>query len=352
MENHPYIHWQPNIAELFSPIQEELKTASSIYILTDENVGQIWLNTLLENCPILQHANVIEVPAGEEAKEWEILNQVLTQLMEDKADKKSWLINIGGGVITDLGGLVASLYKRGISFIHIPTSLMGMIDASVGGKNGINFCGSKNMIGTFQEPDALLLYPGFLDTLPEKEILSGFAEMIKHALIADESLWEAIIDLEEIDAKHLKPFIRRNIQIKNHIVFDDPFEEDKRKLLNYGHSFAHAYEAWSMAQQKDFSHGYCVAQGMKLANFIAVKLKILDTEIGQEINEFLEEIFPIHPLPGLDELMGYLSQDKKREGSILNYTLLETIGKAKYNQPITLIDWQGYYQEWRGHYTH
>jgi 3-dehydroquinate synthase len=295
---------------------------------------------------------VIEVPAGEEAKEWEILHQVLEQLMEDKADKKSWLINIGGGVITDLGGLVASLYKRGISFIHIPTSLMGMIDASVGGKNGINFCGSKNMIGTFQEPDALLLYPGFLDTLPEKEILSGFAEMIKHALIADESLWEAIMDLEEIDATHLKSFIRRNIQIKNQIVFDDPFEEDKRKLLNYGHTFAHAFEAWAIANKKDFSHGYCVAQGMKLANFIAMKMEILDTEIGQEINEFLEEIFPILHLPTLDELMGYLSQDKKREGAILNYTVLESIGKAKFNYAISLTDWQSYYQEWRLNHPH
>lgn len=352
MENHPYIHWQQNIAELFTPIQDELTEATAIYLLTDNQVSQFWLNTLLENCEILKHAHVIELPAGEEAKEWEVLHQILQQLIEDKADKKAWLINLGGGVITDIGGLIASIYKRGISFVHIPTTLMGMIDAAIGGKNGINFGGSKNMIGTFQEPDALLLYPGFLDTLPEKEILSGFAEMLKHALIKDESLWEALSDLDEIDATHLKAFIRRNIQIKNQIVFSDLYEEDTRKLLNFGHTFAHAYEAWGIENQKDFSHGYCVAQGMKFANYISQTKNLLNEESAQDINDFLEEIFPAQPFPSLAEILTHLSQDKKREGAILQYTLLEEVGKARYNQPITLIEWGKMYQDWTSLYNH
>ena len=346
MEDHPYIHWQENLSELFSPVEEELFQASAIYVLTDENISSIWLQTLLEHCEILAHANIIELPAGEDSKEWEILSHVFGQLMEDRADKKIWIINVGGGTITDVGGMIASLYKRGVSFIHVPTTLMGMVDASIGGKNGINFQGNKNMLGTFQEPDALLIYPGFLDTLPEAEILSGLAEMLKHALIADPALWEALTDLEEIDANHLKPFIKQNIRIKNNIVFEDPFEENIRKKLNYGHTVGHAWESWSLENHLSFSHGYCVAQGMKWANYHSYKGDILDHESYVEINDFLEELFPIKSKPKSEDLLKFLVQDKKNKSENLQLTLLQNIGEAMINQPMSLDQWTVSFQAW------
>lgn len=346
MENHPYIHWQTDLAHLFDPIESNLVQAPLVYILTDENVHAAWMNTLLENCTILQHANIIEIPSGENAKDWEIASQLFQQLMEDCADRNVWLLNLGGGVITDIGGWLASNYKRGISFANIPTSLMGMVDAAIGGKNGINFMGTKNMIGTFQEPDALLIYPGFLETLPEKELLSGFAEMIKHALIADSSLWEAITDLEDIDAMHLVPFIKRNIQIKNNIVFEDPFEQGVRKLLNYGHTLGHAIESWCMAKQQHRSHGECVAQGMKFANFISWKKEILDEKNYLNIHEFLEEIYPKFELPLFQDILPFLLHDKKNEDAAFRFTLISSIGKAIHNQKISVKECADFYLEW------
>jgi len=346
MENHPYIHWQTELEHLFDPIEAELQNASAIYILTDENIQPLWMNTLLENCSILQRAHIIEIPAGESSKEWEIASQVMQQWMEDQADRHIWLINFGGGVITDLGGWIACNYKRGISFVNVPTTLMGMVDASIGGKNGINFMGNKNMIGTFQEPDALLIYPGFIETLPEQELLSGFAEMIKHALIADQALWEVITELEEIDAHRLIPFIKRNIQIKNHIVFEDPFEEGSRKLLNYGHTLGHALESWSLAQNINWSHGYCVAQGMKFANFLSWKKGLLDEKTYGEVNEFLEEIYPLSTLPAISSLTPFLVQDKKNRADGLQFSLIENPGKAIFNQRIEWNEMEAHYSSW------
>jgi 3-dehydroquinate synthase len=346
MDNHPYIHWQTELEQLFDPIEAELQNASAIYILTDENVHPLWMNTLLENCSILQRAHIIEIPAGESSKEWEIASQVIQQLLEDQADRQIWLINLGGGVITDLGGWIACNYKRGISFVNVPTTLMGMVDASIGGKNGINFMGNKNMIGTFQEPDALLIYPGFIETLPEQELLSGFAEMIKHALIADQALWEAITELEEIDASHLIPFIKRNIQIKNHFVFEDPFEENSRKLLNYGHTLGHALESWSLSQNANWSHGYCVAQGMKFANFLSWKKGVLEETTFGEVNEFLEEIYPSHALPSHHHITPYLMQDKKNNAAGLQFTLIEKPGIALFNQRVEWSEFETLYVLW------
>jgi len=346
MENHPYIHWQTDLTHLFDPIESNLIDAPLVYVLTDENVHAAWMNTLLENCTILQHANIIEIPAGENAKDWDIASQVFQQLIEDCADRNAWLLNLGGGVITDIGGWIASNYKRGISFVNIPTTLMGMVDASIGGKNGINFLGSKNMIGTFQEPDALLIFPGFLETLPEKEILSGCAEMIKHALIADTSLWEALTELEEIDAHSIAPFIKRNIQIKNQIVFEDPFEQGARKLLNYGHTLGHALESWCLATQQNRSHGECVAQGMKFANFISWKREMLDEKSYITINEFLEEIYPKFEFPDFQKVLPFLLQDKKNEHTEFRFTLISSIGKALHNQKMSVTECADFYSEW------
>ncbi len=331
--DHPNISWEDNFENLFQSIEEEIREASAIYLLIDENVSSLWLNDMLEQCPIVSSAHIIEIPAGEDAKEIEILQHIWGQWIEDKVDRKAFVINIGGGSTTDLGGLAASLFKRGIGFAHIPTTLTGMVDAAIGGKTAINFQGIKNIIGTFQEPDQLIICPHFLDTLEESEILSGFAEMIKHALIADSSLWEAYVDLEEINAQTVVPFIKRNIQIKNRIVFEDPYEEGIRKQLNFGHTLGHALESFWIEKQTPKSHGHCVALGMKLA----VRLSFnLESETQDEIISFINELYPEDAkMPLWKDLEPYLIQDKKNSNGNLKFTLLSEIGTGLENQSVT-----------------
>ncbi|MEN9947486.1 MAG: hypothetical protein RL106_309 [Bacteroidota bacterium] len=331
--DHPNISWEDNFENLFQSIQEEITQASAVYLLMDENVSALWLNDMLEQCPIISSAHIIEIPAGEEAKEMEILHHIWGQWIEDKVDRDAFVINIGGGSTTDLGGLAASLFKRGLGFAHIPTTLTGMVDAAIGGKTAINFQGIKNIIGTFQEPDQLIICPHFLDTLEESEILSGFAEMIKHGLIADSSLWDAYGELEEINARTVVPFIKRNIQIKNRIVFEDPYEEGVRKQLNFGHTLGHALEAYWIEKQSPKSHGFCVALGMKLAVALSDNL---ESDIKTDIISFLDELYPQDSnMPQWKELEPFLVQDKKNMNGQLKFTLLAEIGVGQENQPVT-----------------
>lgn len=329
----PNIAWETEISQLFQSIEEELAQSSAIYLIMDEHVSGLWLNDLLEQCTPIAQANVIEIPAGEGCKEMEILQHIWNQWIEDKVDRNAYVINIGGGSTTDLGGMAAALYKRGISFAHIPTTLTGMVDAAIGGKNAINLSGIKNVVGTFQDPEQLIICPQFLETLEEKEIIFGFAEMIKHALIADCALWEAYNELEEIDVPHIIPFIKRNIQIKNHIVFADPFEENIRKQLNFGHTLGHALESYWIEIQQPQSHGYCIALGMKYATVLSAEL---GAEQQEEVLQFLDEIFPQPPsMPTWENIIPYLAQDKKNKSGKLKFTLLEGIGEAKENQDIS-----------------
>ncbi len=331
--DHPNITWEDNFENLFQSIEEEIAQASNVYLIIDENVSGLWLNDILEQCPIIASAYILEVPQGEEAKEIEILQHIWGQWIEDQVDRNAFVINIGGGSTTDLGGLAASLFKRGIGFAHIPTTLTGMVDAAIGGKTAINFLGIKNVIGTFQDPSQLIICPHFLDTLDEKEIISGFAEMIKHALIADSSLWEAYLELEEINNESLTPFIKRNIQIKNKIVFEDPFEEGARKQLNFGHTLGHALESYWIEKNTPLSHGYCVAIGMKFAVALSNNL---DSENQSEIIAFLDEIYPNPTLmPAWKELEQYLIQDKKNKNGLLKFTLLSQVGIGQENQTIS-----------------
>ena len=338
--DHPNISWEVELENLFLSIQEEIELASSIYILIDEKVSQIWLNDLLEQCPQIAQANIIEIPEGEACKEWEILHHVWEQWIEDKADRNTLVINIGGGSTTDLGGLAASLYNRGISFINVPTTLTGMVDAAIGGKTAINFHHIKNSIGTFQDADQLIVCPLFLESLSEEELLSGFAEMIKHSLIADESLWEAYNELDEISAATIIPFIKRNIQIKNHIVFEDPFEENIRKQLNFGHTLGHALESYWLEKNSPQPHGYCVALGICYACYVSQQKNMLSSS---EMNDVFDFVFSLYTTegyhwPNWHEVQQYLIQDKKNNRNSLKLVLLESIGKCSINHSLSLED--------------
>jgi len=331
--NHPTIHWAHELTELFTPFTESMSAYSKIYLLIDEQVSSIWLNDLLEQCPELSQANVMEIPSGEEGKDWDILEQILDQWVEDAADRHSLIINIGGGATTDLGGFAASIYKRGLDFFHVPTTLMAMVDASLGGKNGINFHRVKNVLGTFEAPNELIICPLFLTSLSDEELLSGMAEMLKHGLIKDASLWEALISLDEISAETLTPFIQRNIQIKLHIVDEDPFEGGQRKLLNFGHTVGHALESYFLQNNQNSSHGHCVAWGMIFACLVSKSDNLISVDMADEIIENLADIFPvpIH-LPQWEEIQPLLLHDKKKQNGKLQFTLLKEIGKGVIEQ--------------------
>ena len=337
--NHPSIHWAEDLTGLFTPFAQSMSEYSKIYLLIDEQVSGIWLNDLLEQCPELHHANVMEIPHGEEGKDWDILKHILDQWVEDAADRQSLIINIGGGATTDLGGFAASIYKRGLDFFHVPTTLMAMVDASLGGKNGINFQGVKNIVGTFEAPNELIICPIFLTSLPDDALLSGMAEMLKHGLIKDQALWEALTSLDEITAESLTPFIQRNIQIKLSIVEDDPFEHGQRKLLNFGHTIGHAIESHSLDNGLDYSHGQCVAWGMIFACLVSQSDELLNHDVAEEIIENLLDLYPLPSiLPHWDDLGKYLIQDKKNQDGKLQFTLIKSIGKGIIQQSKSLSE--------------
>ena len=337
--NHPSIHWAEDLTELFTPFAQSISAYSKIYLLIDEQVSSIWLNDLLEQCPEIHEANVMEIPSGEEGKDWDILKHILDQWVEDAADRQCLIINIGGGATTDLGGFAASIYKRGLDFFHVPTTLMAMVDASLGGKNGINFNGIKNIIGTFEAPNELIICPTFLTSLPDEALLSGMAEMLKHGLIKDRALWHALIALNEITAESLTPFIQRNIQIKLQIVEDDPFEQGERKLLNFGHTIGHALESYSLEQNIQNTHGQCVAWGMIFACLISKSDELLDQDETEEIIENLLDLYPLPSLlPKWNDLEKYLLQDKKNQSGKLQFTLIKAIGKGIIQQSKSLSE--------------
>ena len=232
---------------------------SKIAVLCDENTYEHCLSYLMNSVAGLEQAEIIQIEAGEESKDIEVLMHLVGALTEYEFGRNDLLINLGGGVVTDLGAFLATIYKRGMHYIHVPTSLLAMIDASIGGKNGIDFGAYKNQIGTFSYPEMLLIDPNFLQSLPKSEVLSGFAEVIKHACISDARLFE---NLENgIPSEWTGDLIQQVVQVKLHVVESDPFEKGERKKLNFGHTFGHAMEGWSLSV-KPISHGHAVAIGM------------------------------------------------------------------------------------------
>lgn len=246
---------------------------SKIFLLADKHTNEcctpIVLSVLATDIPL----EIIEIEAGETHKHIDTCTQVWYALSELGADRKSLLINIGGGVVTDLGGFVASTYMRGIPFINIPTSLLAMVDASVGGKTGVDLGALKNLVGVINNPKGVLIYPDFLATLPTEELRSGMAEMFKHGLISDEGYWHKMCNLSELTEAHLGSLIYESVIIKNEVVTQDPTEKGLRKTLNYGHTLGHAIESYCLQNpnRERLLHGEAIAIGMVLATYLSVK---------------------------------------------------------------------------------
>ena len=297
----------------------DISNYSKVGILVDENTKRDCLHKL----PRIESSIIIEIKSGEEYKNITTSNFIWKQLTKHNFDKNALLINLGGGVIGDMGGFCASTYKRGIDFIQIPTTLLSMVDASVGGKLGIDFTGLKNQIGLFSNPKAVLINPEFLQTLPEDQLQSGFAEVVKHALIVDKNLWDY---LQNSSFKDLDwgDIIKTSLQIKNKIVISDPKEKGERKKLNFGHTFGHAIESYYLEKGTPILHGEAIFMGIILESEIS---ELTQSE-KNEIKNYILSNFGLPYTPKKSYLHKFILNDKKNQEGKINFSLLKGIGNC------------------------
>jgi|TARA_B110000259_G_scaffold73629_1_gene86656 3-dehydroquinate synthase len=316
-----------SIVNLESKITELNKTWTNIYLLVDENTKADCLPSVMEHVPFLKDANLLVLDSGEENKTLEICDSLWSSLIDTGADRKSLLINLGGGVITDMGGFVASTFKRGIDFIYIPTTLLGQVDAAIGGKTGVNLEYSKNQVGTFANPLFTFIDSQFLRTLPEREFMSGMGEVIKYGLIADKPLFELLKDKQSLIA-NLETIIKSSTDIKNQYVTTDFKEEGDRKKLNFGHTVGHAIESYYMGE---VLHGEAIGAGMICESYISFKQGKITEQVLNEVNEMVFSFFDKIELEEkmLEPILNEMKADKKNVNGKLNFTLLTGIGTSE-----------------------
>ncbi len=301
---------------------------SKVFLLVDENTKKHCLPFFKKKLNVsVDH--ILEIPSGEENKTVATCMKVWDALSKNDADRKSLLINLGGGVLTDLGGFVASTYQRGIDFINIPTTLLSMVDASIGGKTGVDLGTLKNQIGVINQPKMVVVFPEFLKTLDQRQLTSGFAEMLKHGLIKDEAYWTALRNISDLgDAAS----IQRSIALKNEVVMEDPTEKGLRKILNFGHTLGHAIESYCLEspQRKTLLHGEAIAVGMILEAYLSHELKGLPRLSLEEIKDtFLQHFDPVvFDSNDIDSILALLRYDKKNSHGNINFVLLQAIGEA------------------------
>ena len=306
---------------------------SKIYFLVDENTHEYCLPILLGNLETTLPFEIIEIEAGEDLKTIETATQLWDILSEFQADRKSIIINLGGGVITDLGGFIASTYKRGIKFINIPTTLLGICDASIGGKTGIDHAFLKNVIGTFAEPEQIFVYPEFLKTLPFEELRSGFAEMLKHGLISDEKHWNDLISIENLNPESISPYIETSMKIKEKVVLEDFKEQHIRKTLNFGHTIGHALESLFLKSGKPIPHGEAVVLGMICETHLSYLNQLIPAETSEMIIKNLQRFYPNISISEFknDEILTLMKNDKKNSAGNINFSLLTALGECNFD---------------------
>jgi 3-dehydroquinate synthase len=307
---------------------------TKLFILLDENSMAHCYPQLVANVPVFEDAEIIEIESGEENKNIEICAQLWATLEELGADRQSLLINIGGGVIGDMGGFIASTYKRGISFVNIPTTLLAQVDASVGGKVGVDLNHFKNLIGVFNNPLAVFINTDFIQTQDRKQLLSGFAEIIKHALITDEVYWNTVKKADVVEFSEMEKIIEESVNIKNKVVLADPREKNIRKSLNFGHTVGHSIESLFLESGSPILHGEAIAAGMIVETWLSTKITSLSDESLNDITAFIASIY--EPLPieesHFERILAFMLHDKKNRKGQINFSLLSSIGKCEINQ--------------------
>jgi 3-dehydroquinate synthase len=311
---------------------------SKIFIIVDSITNEVCLPKLLPYIATELTIEIIEFESGEINKNIETCIQIWNVLTELGADRKSLIINLGGGVVTDLGGFVASTFKRGIDFINIPTTLLSMVDASVGGKTGVDLGNLKNQIGVINTPKIVLIDTSYLDTLSQIEMRSGLAEILKHGLIFDKAYWKQFLDLSKIDYANFDQIIYDSIKIKNKIVMQDPNEQGIRKALNFGHTLGHAIESYFLENKnkKILLHGEAIAIGMILESYISMQKNLISAneylEIKTTINSIYESV--VFEESDMNPILELLIHDKKNEYGAIKFVLLDGIGKFITGQEI------------------
>ena len=308
------------------------------FILVDETTERLCL-PLVAGFDCVRDAQVIIIGATDQNKTLDSLSHVWTELQRGGATRHSLMINLGGGMVTDLGGFAASTFKRGLNYINIPTTLLAMVDASVGGKTGINFGGLKNEIGVFSCAKSVILDTTFLKTMDHENICSGYAEMLKHGLIANEDMLAELLnfDLDVIDYYQLSRMLADSVQVKERIVDEDPTEQGIRKALNLGHTIGHAFESFAMKSMKPILHGYAVAYGLVCELYLSCAKTGFPVDRMRQVVRFINENYGKLPVtcddyPTLLELM---THDKKNVGDTINFTLLGGVGDIRINQTAT-----------------
>lgn len=331
------------IGEVWHEWQKFLKqnTYSQILVLTDENTHEYCFPLLKENTP-KKELLPIKITSGEQHKGLQTCEKVWAAMLNANIDRKALMVNLGGGVIGDMGGFCASTYKRGIDFVQFPTTLLSQVDASIGGKLGIDFNNIKNSIGVFRNPQAVFILPQFFDTLPQREIRSGLAEIIKHSLIADDTEWDKLKIIKELKPVQWSDFLYDSLLIKKRVVEIDPFEQGLRKALNFGHTVGHAVESYFLTTEKPLLHGEAIAIGMVCETYLSYKNIDLPKETLHEIADFLLQIYGHHHIPEAEfpNLIEMMKKDKKNENNQINFSLIQPIGKIHINQTAdaTLIE--------------
>lgn len=334
--------------------QLELKTelntypTENIFILVDENTAAL-LPNLIKTISKIQNASIIEIPSGEANKTIETCIKIWKTLSDNQVNKKGLLINLGGGVITDLGGFVASTFKRGINFLNIPTTLLAMTDAAIGGKTGVDLDNFKNQIGIINSPVGIYYDSNFLSTLPKNELISGFAEVLKHGLIKSNSYWSKCTNIS-FDDLNWEEVILGSVEIKCGVVKRDPYEKGERRLLNFGHTIGHAIETFMMNQSTPILHGEAVAIGIICESYISTKMAKLSKVELEEITTNISKLFPKIELKKstFSNLIELMKNDKKNISNEINFSLLDSIGSGIFNQSCSeemIIESLSYYTE-------
>jgi 3-dehydroquinate synthase len=334
--NYP-IHFNENRYEALNSFLSE-SNYSNLFIIVDSNTNEFCLSKFLPYLETNLTIEIVEFEAGEHNKNIETCVELWNVLTELGADRKSLVINLGGGVVTDLGGFVASTFKRGVDFIHIPTTLLSMVDASVGGKTGVDLGNLKNQVGVINVPKMVLIDTQYLGTLSKEEMRSGLAEMLKHGLIYDKGYWEQFLDLKAIDFADFDALIYRSVEIKNEIVIQDPTEKNIRKALNFGHTLGHAIESYFLENEnkKTLLHGEAIAIGMILESYVSLEKGLLTSGEYQEIKLTIKAIYDdvVFEENDIEPILELLIHDKKNEYGNIQFALIEGIGKIKINQSV------------------
>lgn len=312
--------------------------ADRIYLLTDTTTKQL-CRPLVKECKAILGAQDIVIGSTDVNKTLDTLAQVWKALSQGKASRRSLLINLGGGMVTDLGGFAAATFKRGIRFINVPTTLLSMVDAAVGGKTGINFNGLKNEIGAFKEAEAVIINTEFLRTLDDSNLRSGYAEMLKHALLENATLWADHLkfNLTTPNYAHLQELVAQSIRCKERIVTDDPHEHGIRKALNLGHTVGHAFESLAMERQQPILHGYAVAYGLLCELYLSAAHTGFPTEQMRQTVQFIRNVYGTFAFTcdDYEHLYDIMLHDKKNVGGVINFTLLGGIGNILLNQHLS-----------------